>query len=287
MRSTLQIAFLLLIVLAFFVGLEVIRVTVGVVGAGAARDLVALASNPLVGLFVGVLATALLQSSSTTTALAVTFAGAGVLPFEAAIPIVMGANVGTSITSTAVAFGHVTRTDEFRRAMASATVHDAFNALAVLLLFPIELATGLIARTSELLVQLTSGLGGDAVLRPVSSVVEPIAEAIVGWVPSAWVALLAGLLMLFGALRLLVRLLREVLLERAEQLLDRYVFGTPGVALLCGALVTMLLQSSSITTSIVVPLAGAGILTTRQVFPFVLGANLGTTITAIVVGFLL
>ena len=42
-----------------------------------------------------------------------------------------------------------------------------------------------------------------------------------------------------------------------------------------------MVQSSSITTSTIVPLAGAGVLTLRQIFPFTLGANIGTTVTAL------
>jgi len=44
---------------------------------------------------------------------------------------------------------------------------------------------------------------------------------------------------------------------------------------------TALVQSSSITTSMIIPLAGAGVLTIEQIFPYTLGANVGTTITAI------
>jgi sodium-dependent phosphate cotransporter len=43
---------------------------------------------------------------------------------------------------------------------------------------------------------------------------------------------------------------------------------------------TLMAQSSSITTSLVVPMAGAGMLTLAQIFPYTLGANIGTTITA-------
>ena len=46
-------------------------------------------------------------------------------------------------------------------------------------------------------------------------------------------------------------------------------------------LLTIMVQSSSITTSVVVPLAGAGVLTLRQIFPFTIGANIGTTVTAL------
>jgi sodium-dependent phosphate cotransporter len=48
-----------------------------------------------------------------------------------------------------------------------------------------------------------------------------------------------------------------------------------------GTILTILVQSSSTTTSLIVPLAGAGVLTLRQIFPFTLGANIGTCITAL------
>ena len=51
-------------------------------------------------------------------------------------------------------------------------------------------------------------------------------------------------------------------------------------ALFFGAVLTVAVQSSSITTSLVVPLVGAGLLQLRQVFPYMLGANIGTTVTA-------
>ena len=51
--------------------------------------------------------------------------------------------------------------------------------------------------------------------------------------------------------------------------------------MLAGAVITVMVQSSSITTSVIVPLMGAGVVTLEQVFPFVIGANIGTTFTAI------
>jgi sodium-dependent phosphate cotransporter len=49
--------------------------------------------------------------------------------------------------------------------------------------------------------------------------------------------------------------------------------------------VTATVQSSSATTSLIVPLAGTGVLSLRQIFPYTLGANVGTTITAILASF--
>ena len=69
--------------------------------------------------------------------------------------------------------------------------------------------------------------------------------------------------------------------EKIEAFFDQYIFKTILRAVGFGVLITIMVQSSSITTSLVVPLAGAGVLTLRQIFPFTLGANIGTTITAL------
>jgi len=91
---------------------------------------------------------------------------------------------------------------------------------------------------------------------------------------------LLSLILMYGALKFLVDLARGIVLQRAERYLNRYLFGAAGYAMLFGVAMTVLVQSSSITTSMVVPLIGAGILTLEQVFPFTLGANVGTTVTA-------
>ena len=65
-----------------------------------------------------------------------------VLPVQPAIYMVMGANIGTSVTNTIVAVGHVAERDEFRRGFAGATVHDMFNWLAVICILPVEYISG-------------------------------------------------------------------------------------------------------------------------------------------------
>ncbi|XP_052769741.1 sodium-dependent phosphate transport protein 2B-like isoform X2 [Mya arenaria] len=110
-------------------------------------------SNPVAGLMIGVLATVLLQSSSTTTSIVVSMVGGGgLLSVHLAIPIVMGANIGTSVTNTIVSIGQITNKNDFRRAFAGATVHDAFNWLSVLILLPLEVATGYLELASEAMV---------------------------------------------------------------------------------------------------------------------------------------
>ena len=79
----------------------------------------------------------------------------------------------------------------------------------------------------------------------------------------------------------LVKILRSLVLKKVEVFFDEYIFKTAVRAIGFGIALTIMVQSSSITTSLVVPLAGAGVLTLRQIFPFTLGANIGTTVTAL------
>lgn len=288
MSRVLQALSLVLVLFLFFISLELMGASFKLMGEDFARTLLETTANPFVGLFIGILATSLVQSSSTTTAMVVGIVAGGGLTVSGAIPIMMGANVGTSITGTIVSLGHITRKDEFRRAMAGATVHDFFNLLAVAVLFPLELFTGAISSSALVLADGVEGVGGADLLSPVTLLTKPIANALIGLVGENGIAvLLLGVVFLFVALRYLVRLLRALLLGRSERLLHKYIFGTPMKALFFGIVVTIMVQSSSITTSVVVPLVGAGIVTVAQVFPFVLGANIGTTITALLAALVL
>ncbi|MCP5115858.1 MAG: Na/Pi cotransporter family protein, partial [bacterium] len=84
-------------------------------------------SNPFIGLMVGLLVTTLVQSSSVTTSTIVSLVGGSGLSIAYAVPMVMGANIGTTVTNTIVSMAHMGRKDEFRRAFSVATCHDFFN----------------------------------------------------------------------------------------------------------------------------------------------------------------
>lgn len=272
----------------FFVGLELLGSSFKLMGKGVAATLIETTSNPFVALFIGILATSLVQSSSTVTSLTVSLVAGGGLTVAGAIPIVIGANIGTSVTNTFVSLGHVTRKDEFRRAFAGATVHDIFNLLTVLLIFPLELTLGILSKPAQWLASGISDIGGADLLSPVKWLTGPIAEWIIELANSnGFVVLTVGAVCLFVALRNLVKILRVISSGRAETLIHKYLFGKAPMALLIGTLVTVMVQSSSITTSVIVPIVGAGIVSVAQVFPFVLGANIGTTITALLAALVL
>lgn len=265
-------------------------------GADTAAGLFAFAENPLVGLFVGILATALIQSSSTTTMLVVAAVGTGMMPLSVAVPIIMGANVGTSVTNTLAALGHIGDKDEFRRAFAASTVHDFFNLFAVLILLPLEMLFHPLERLSGLLASRAYGTvlpdPDDADL--IGRLTDPVVNAVGsdgllgllgGGVASGAATIVAGIALIFLAVRFLGKLLQKLMVGTAKSVLERTVGGRPMVAMGAGAAVTAIVQSSSVTTSMMVPFAGAGTLSTRQIYPLTLGANVGTTLTALLASF--
>ena len=273
---------LLFLLYGFLVSIGLLSKAFTMFSGGFVDGLIASASNPLLGLFVGVLATTLVQSSSTTTSIVVAMVGSGSMPIDAAIPIVMGANIGTSVTNTLVSLGHLSRGQEFERAFAASTVHDFFNIFAVLLLFPLQVTTNFLGILAADLAEIFQEIGGLTFASPLKMVTGPavngMAHALDG---HPWILLILALVIMFASLRYLVVALKGIVLGRVEAFFDQTLFANAGRAMLFGLLITVLVQSSSITTSLAVPLAGAGVLSLVQIFPYTLGTNVGTTITAI------
>jgi sodium-dependent phosphate cotransporter len=269
----------------FLVGIKGMSSAIKHMGADVADNIFTATSDPFVALFIGVFSTVLFQSSSTTTSLIVGMVSSGSLGLAGAIPMIMGANIGTTVTNTIVSIGHINRGNEFKRAFAASTVHDFFNILAVIILFPLEMMFHGIQRSSEWIANLLFGkIHNVDVLQaksPIKAAVKAGAKFIEQFSLDNDIMYLAlSVLVTFMMLYALVKLLRSLVLEKIEVFFDQYIFKTVMRAIAFGIVITIMVQSSSITTSLVVPLAGAGVLSLRQIFPFTLGANIGTTVTA-------
>ncbi|GAB2466028.1 sodium:phosphate symporter [Xylanimonas ulmi] len=274
---------------------------VSVIGRGfsglsgdAAQSLFAFAANPWVGLFVGVLSTVLIQSSTTTTAITVTAVGAGALPLASAVPILFGANVGTTLTSTLIALGYIGNRREYRRALEASSIHDFYNWLALLVFFPIELAFQPLQRLSGALADVlygTSLMPDPAGFNLVRTITRPVVNVITGATANLdallgpLVAIVIGASMIFAAVKLLGKLLKRLMVGRARDLLTRAAGRNSTVGVVTGTGVTFVTQSSTVTTSILIPFAAGGFLTSKQLYPITVGANIGTTFTTVLAAF--
>ena len=277
--------------------LYVLLVAVGVVGKGfrlafggaeGIGDLFEFATNPFIGLVLGILATALIQSSSTVTSIIVGLVAGG-MPIAMAIPMVMGANVGTTVTNTLVSFGHLKRPSEFRRAFAAATIHDFFNLLSIVIFLPLELAFGLLEKLSGALGHVVESIGtvdagGKGIFKTVIGAGTEFVESLTAALPDVWagsVSIVGGIALILVSILYLGNALKTVFVGKAKRILQAAVARGPVTGICSGTLVTVLVQSSSTTTSIIVPLAGSGVIGLRHAYPFTLGANIGTTVTAL------
>jgi sodium-dependent phosphate cotransporter len=274
----------------FLVGVSSLESGIKVMGADTQASLFESVNNPIAGLFVGILGTVLVQSSSASTSVVVGLVASGALGVDAAVPMIMGANIGTTVTNTLVSLGSIRQSDEFKRAFAAATVHDFFNLFAVAILLPIELFTGAL---SNIATSITEALGGSAGSEWKSPIKKWVKEP-VDWLKDGLGDLglaenflgtsmvLIGLVIVLAALTFITKNMKKLVADRVERSLNA-VLGSGGgaVAMMLGLVITVAVQSSSITTSIMVPLAAAGVVTLRNIFPVTLGANVGTTITAL------
>jgi sodium-dependent phosphate cotransporter len=192
--------------------------------------------------------------------------------------------------------------DNFEKALAAATIHDCFNLLALVILFPLEIAFHGIENsahwlTTKLQPLINAGPLGGSLLTPLLASPK---DQLIGlsnqyfsppW-PGILITSLGGILLLVSILNLgqvLQQLLGTKPLTWLTKLLPMSVESpsTPLpltqalIPLAAGAGITCLAQSSSLTTSLLVPLAATDLMPLTVVYPVTLGANLGTCITAL------
>ncbi|GAA6167154.1 Na/Pi symporter [Sessilibacter corallicola] len=271
-------------------------VAVSLIGGGfkisageRAKELFEFASNPITGLVIGTVATALIQSSSTVTSIIVGLVAGG-MPVSIAIPMVMGANIGTTITNTIVSLGHIKQGEEFKRAFSAATIHDFFNLLCVIIFLPLEIAFGFLEKIGAYF--STMLVGGDSVsmsgLNFMKAIVSPPVGLIKGSIlsplpttASGIIMIVLGVVLIFVSITFIGKLLKVLMVGKAKEILHSAVGRGPVAGIASGTAMTVLVQSSSTTTSLIVPLAGTGVFSIRQVYPFTLGANIGTCITGL------
>ena len=281
--------------LAVLVLVYLLIVAVSLIGAGfkqstaeRAEELFQFATNPFMGLIIGTVSTALIQSSSTVSSIIVGLVAGG-LPVATAVPMIMGANIGTTITNTIVSLGHVGDDDEFERAFAAATVHDFFNLWSVVIFLPLEIAFHPLEQIGGWMAR--GMLGGSAVGVSGFNLVEAATNPLVhlfeelsiglGDKLGGVVLIVIGVVMIILVITSIGKLLKGLMVGRAKTILHGAIGRGAIMGIMSGAVITVLVQSSSTTTSLIVPLAGAGVLTLQQVYPFTLGANIGTCITGL------
>ncbi len=267
----------------FFFSIELMAKGFQLLGSGFAHLLIQNTSNPLVGFSTGLLATSIVQSSSSTTSIIVGLIASGALNIRNAVPMIMGANIGTTVTNTLVSLAHIKKGKEFQNAMQAATVHDFFNLLTAFTFLPVEYFFHPLEKSANFLAKFFDKVGGFVVVSPLKLLLDPLIRPLTNSPLRKYpvVLIIIAVTVLLVSLKFIVESMTKISKRFVDKYLNTIFFKNLRTSFFSGLILTSVVQSSSCTTSVAVPLAAIGLLDLRKVFYYTMGANVGTTVTAI------
>ncbi len=279
-----QILLVVVSIIFFFFAINLISTAFKHLGKDTIESILYTTSNPFIGLFIGLLITAIIQSSSTSTSMIVAVVATGSLAIENAVPMIMGANIGTTLTSSLVALSFVTNKRAFRRAVAAGVIHDFFNILLTIILLPLELAYGILSffatKVGHQISSFESGFLDEGYLWFTGDLTV-LSEWFISLFHYKILAVIVSCVLLFASIKFLSWIIYRQLIGKSKENFKNYFFKNRFKSFSFGLLLTSAVQSSSITTSLIVPLVANRKISLRNCFPYIVGANLGTTVTAL------
>lgn len=275
---------LILALVVFLWSLDLMTGTFQLIGKDTVSNLLDIIASPFVSLFIGIFITAVIQSSSTSTSLVVAIVASGSLTIENAVPMIMGANIGTTLTSTIVSLSYITNNKEFKKAIATGVMHDFFNIMTVIILFPLEWKYNIL---TDLSIGITHMIGMESMAAPASesakfSLFKTLNQYIISISPSKTLIIVVAFACLLGSIKVLSSTISKRMIGTLQEKFEAVFFKNNLNAFGLGAILTGVIQSSSISTTIIVPLGATGKIKLNKIFPYIVGANIGTTITALI-----
>ncbi|SMD38614.1 solute carrier family 34 (sodium-dependent phosphate cotransporter) [Reichenbachiella faecimaris] len=282
--------FILSISIALFVflwSLDLMTSTFHVIGNETVIKVLSITSNPFISLFIGLFITAVIQSSSTSTSLIVAVVASGGMTLENAVPMIMGANIGTTLTSTIVSLSYITDNKEFKNAIATGVMHDFFNIMTVIILFPLEYYYHLLSKLSISVASIfnLSSLPTKTGQDSSDGLFDIMNGFLTDSINNKVVLVLLSCIALFASIKIISKIISKRMIGASDEKFQEVFFKNTLNSFGLGTMLTAGIQSSSITTSIIVPLGATGKIHLGKIFPYIVGANIGTTITALIAAF--
>ncbi len=178
---------------------------------------------------------------------------------------------------------YITKANEFKRALSAGVSHDIFNILVVVLLFPLEYTYGALTWLSQELTTLFTFGDWDASKNLNPFDLSLLSGGLTWFVDffGPFISIFVAIALLFGSVKLMSSFLYKRMIGETQERFKTIIFDNKRRSFGWGMLLTSIIQSSSLTTSLMVPLVATGKVALKRAFPFILGANLGTTITAL------
>jgi sodium-dependent phosphate cotransporter len=209
------------------------------------------------------------------------------------VPMVLGANIGTTVTNTIVIFG-VRRgmtMNEFGDTIPGVIVDDVYEALTIGIFFILEMTTGAISKTTLRIGEyLSSSLGLKAVLASFDKtiidivikepLINPLKNLIVDFTGQrigGVVLFVFWFLTIIFSMGLITKGLENLIQTDWEEKI-KMAFNSPARSFFTGFSITWLVGSSSIGTSLIIPFLATKVVDLKKAYPYLCGCNMGTTV---------
>jgi len=271
--------FLVLISFYFFVASIVfIKESIVLIGLDQVQSLVNAVDDTLTGVFAGWFGTALLQSSGAFDSIIVAFVSVGVMPISVAVAAVIGAEVGTTVTTQLVAVVGYFRQERkrFRTSFSVAMLHYWYNFCTLAIFFSMEYFFHTFTNIAEVGSSFFSKIPALMEIPSIFNLITPWVDFVLEYIP-AWLGFIAGCGLLLLSLKNCEKYLSATFAGEVSSSLIRSTFGSTSRAFLAGLIFTILVPSTSVMISMLIPLVTTGVIDKKNhILPYILGANIGT-----------
>ena len=264
--------------LYFFVSaIVLIKSSASIMGTALAQKIILLIRDTTSAVFAGWISTALIHSSGAFDSIVVTFVSSNVMPLSLAVASIIGAELGTTVTPFLLSvWERIKGQGEFEASFNVTMSHVLYNLSTLAIFYPLELFFGLftsIANTgSQIFVKATWLNAVPDILDVVTPWIDPLLDLI-----PTWTGLIIGAIMLVLALGAVEKYMTATFSMPRSWNLIRSTFMRPKRAFIAGFLFTLLVPSTTVMVSLLVPLASSGVIQADYyVLPYILGANIGT-----------
>jgi sodium-dependent phosphate cotransporter len=264
--------------LYFFISaIVLIKSAASMLGEYLAEYIVLIIKDTTSGISAGWIGTALLHSSGAFDSIIIAFVSTEVMPLSFAVATVMGAELGTTVTPFLISVLNQARGKKRQSATFNVTLtHVLYNASTLMIFYPLELFYGLLTKVADQGSMLFVEASWLSSIPNTLDVLTPWVPILLRYIP-VWAGLLSGALILILALGGVERYMSELFNMPRSWNLIRSTFTRPFRAFIAGLIFTLLIPSTTVMVSLLIPLPSSGVLSAEYyILPYILGSNIGT-----------
>ncbi len=261
----------------FISAIVLIKSSAKIMGQSLASTIVLLIRDTTSAVFAGWISTTLLHSSGAFDSIICAFVSSGVMPLGLSVGTIIGAEIGTTVTPFLISVMGRLRGDGESEAAFNVTMsHVLYNLFTLAIFYPIELFFGTFTKIAEYGTQIFVKVEWLNSVPDLLNVITPWVKPLLTMIPP-WLGLVTGGVLLLVALGAVEKYMTAIFSMPRSWNIIKNTFTRPRRAFLAGFVFTVLVPSTTVMVSLLVPLAASGVIRAEYyILPYILGANIGT-----------